>query len=129
MTKPFRLADQNLVGFIATSNPERAKKFFRDTLGLQLIAEQLPFALVFDANGTTVRVQVVKKVMPAGYTALGWRVNDIRTAAKALIEAGVRFERFPGMEQDELAIWSSPSSAKVAWFKDPDGNILSIGQN
>jgi len=129
MSEAFSLGGESLVAFIATADPERAKTFYRDTLGLQLVAEQLPFALVFDANGTTVRVQVVKKVVPAGYTALGWRVTDITRAAKALIEAGVRLERFPGMEQDELGIWSSPSGAKVAWFKDPDGNVLSIGQN
>jgi catechol 2,3-dioxygenase-like lactoylglutathione lyase family enzyme len=124
----FQLADQNLVAFAATSDPERAKQFYRDTLGLRLVAEQLPYALVFDAHGTTIRVQIVSKVVPSGYTILGWQVKDITTAAKALLEAGVRFERYPGMEQDELGIWSSAGGAKVAWFKDPDGNILSIGQ-
>jgi catechol 2,3-dioxygenase-like lactoylglutathione lyase family enzyme len=106
MAKQFRLSDQSLIGFIATSDPERAKEFYRATLGL--------------------RVTIVKKVIPAGYTVLGWQVPDIAAAAKALSEAGVQFERYQGMEQDGLGIWSSPGGAKVAWFKDPDGNTLSI---
>ena len=128
MPEPFKLADQTVVAFAATTDPKRARVFYADTLGLPLLYEQLPFALVFDAHGTTLRVQIVNKVVPAGYTVLGWRVENIVTAAKALQEAGVNFERFPGMEQDDLGIWSSPSGAKVAWFKDPDGNTLSIGQ-
>jgi catechol 2,3-dioxygenase-like lactoylglutathione lyase family enzyme len=129
MSQHFRLRDQSMIGFVATSDPDRAKKFYRDTLGLPLVSEELPFALVFDANGTTLRVTVVKQVTLAGYTVLGWKVPDIVAAAKALLSAGVRFERYPGMEQDGLGIWSSPAGTKVAWFKDPDGNTLSISQH
>jgi len=129
MTKQFRLADQSLIGFVAASDPERAKKFYRDTLGLPLVSEELPFALVFDAHGTMLRVAIVKEVDPVRYTVLGWQVRDIIAAAKTLSEAGVRFERYPGMEQDELGIWHSPGGAQVAWFKDPDGNTLSISQH
>lgn len=127
--KRISLADQDLIGFVATSDPERAKKFYRDTLGLPLVSEELPFALVFDAHGTVLRVTVVQKVIAAPYTVLGWNVPDIRAAAKTLSDAGVRFERFTGMQQDELGIWSSPGGAKVAWFKDPDGNTLSLSQH
>jgi len=129
MTKQFRLADQSLIGFVAASDPERAKKFYRDTLGLPLVSEELPFARVFDAHGTMLRVAIVKEVAPVRYTVLGWQVRDIIAAAKTLSEAGVRFERYPGMEQDELGIWHSPGGAQVAWFKDPDGNTLSISQH
>jgi catechol 2,3-dioxygenase-like lactoylglutathione lyase family enzyme len=129
MAKPFQLSDQNIISFIATSDPDRAKKFYRDTLGLRLVSEQMPFALVFDAHGTMLRVTIVKKFSPAGHTVLGWQVPDIVDAAKGLSEAGVRFERYQGMEQDELGIWSSPGGGKVAWFKDPDGNTLSISQH
>jgi len=129
MTKQFRLSDQSIIGFVATSAPDRAKKFYRDTLGLRLVSEEMPFALVFDAHGTMLRVTIVKKVSPAGYTVLGWQVPNISAAAKALQEAGVRFERYQGMEQDDLGIWSSPGGGKVAWFKDPDGNTLSISQH
>lgn len=129
MSTGFRLRDQAVIGFVATSHPDRAKKFYRDTLGLPLVSEELPFALVFDANGTILRVTIAKQVHPAGYTVLGWNVPDIAAAAKALSNAGVQFERYAGMEQNELGIWSSPGGAKVAWFKDPDGNILSISQH
>ena len=128
MPKAFHLAEQKIVAFVATADPKKAMAFYRDTLGLTLVAEQLPFALVFDAHGTTLRVQIVDQVIPARYTSLGWRVDDIVVAVKALEKAGVRFERYEGMGQDELGIWSSPSGAKVAWFKDPEGNTLSIGQ-
>jgi catechol 2,3-dioxygenase-like lactoylglutathione lyase family enzyme len=129
MAKQFRLSDQNMIGFVATSDPDRAKKFYCDTLGLPLVSEQMPFALVFDAHGTMLRVTIVKEVVTAGYTVLGWQVPSIVAAANALSQAGVRFERYSGMQQDELGIWSSPSGASVAWFKDPDGNTLSISQH
>jgi catechol 2,3-dioxygenase-like lactoylglutathione lyase family enzyme len=129
MAKQFKLSDQSLIGFVATSDPDRAKKFYSDTLGLRMASEEMPFALVFDAHGTMLRVTIVKKVIPAGYTVLGWQVPDIVAAAKALSEAGVRFERYQGMQQDELGIWSSPRGAMVAWFKDADGNTLSLSQH
>ena len=102
--------------------------FYRDTLGLRLVSEELPFALVFDANGTMLRVSVVRELSPAQYTVLGWQVPDIFAMAKDLQQAGVQCERFQGMPQDELGIWKSPSGARVAWFKDPDGNTLSLTQ-
>jgi len=129
MADKFQLGAQNVIAFIATSDPDRAKKFYRDTLGLGLVSEELPFALVFDVHDVMLRVTIVKKVKPAGYTVLGWQVPKIKPAAKALTKAGVVFERFPGMDQDDLGIWSSPSGAKVAWFKDPDGNTLSISEH
>jgi catechol 2,3-dioxygenase-like lactoylglutathione lyase family enzyme len=129
MAKRFQLSDQSIIGFVATADPDRAKKLYRDTLGLRLVSEEMPFALVFDAHGTMLRVTIVKNVTPAGYTVLGWQVPDIVAAAKALSEAGVRFERYQGMPQDEHGIWSSPGGARVAWFKDADGNTLSISQH
>jgi len=128
MEKQFRLSDQASIAFVATRDPVQAKAFYRDTLSLRLVSEELPFALVFDLYGVMLRVTVVKDLKPAGYTILGWQVPDIVTAAKALQKAGVRFERYPGMEQDESGVWTSPSGAKVAWFKDPDGNTLSLSQ-
>ena len=129
MAQQFRLSDHGIIGFVATSDPARARKFYSDTLGLPLVQEQMPFALVYDAHGTMLRVTVVKKVNPAGYTVLGWNVPDIRAAAQALTDAGVRFERYQGLEQDELGVWSAPGGDKVAWFNDPDGNVLSISQH
>jgi catechol 2,3-dioxygenase-like lactoylglutathione lyase family enzyme len=129
MEREFRLSDHSLIGFVATANGERAKEFYGTKLGLPLIEEQMPFALVYDAHGTMLRVIIVNEVHAAGYTVLGWRVPDITSAAKSLAAAGVKFERYEGMEQDDLGIWTSPSGSKVAWFKDPDGNALSISQH
>jgi catechol 2,3-dioxygenase-like lactoylglutathione lyase family enzyme len=121
------LGSQELVAFLATRDPSRAKKFYRDTLGLPLVSED-EFALVFDTAGTMLRVTRVQEVAAAKYTVLGWRVRDIVQMAKDLQKVHVTLERYPGMQQDELGIWNSPSGARVAWFKDPDGNTLSITQ-
>jgi catechol 2,3-dioxygenase-like lactoylglutathione lyase family enzyme len=123
------LGSQKIMPFVAITNPDQAKEFYRDKLGLTLVEEQLPFALVFDANGVTLRASLVKEVKAAGYTVLGWEVADISEVAKALLGAGVNLERYPGLGQDELGVWTAPGGAKVAWFKDPDGNILSISQH
>jgi catechol 2,3-dioxygenase-like lactoylglutathione lyase family enzyme len=125
----FHLGDQHMVAFIPTRDPARAKEFYRDSLGLRLVSEELPFALVFDAHGVMLRVTAVKELSPAAYTVLGWSVPDITVAAKALEKAGVKFQRYQSMEQDELGIWTAPGGARVAWFQDPDGNILSITQH
>jgi catechol 2,3-dioxygenase-like lactoylglutathione lyase family enzyme len=121
------LGSQKLMAFVATRDPARAKAFYRDTLGLHLVSED-QFALVFDAAGTMLRVTAVQEVGAVKYTVLGWQVPDIIRTAKTLQEARVTLERYAGMKQDELGIWISPSGAKVAWFKDPDGNTLGITQ-
>jgi len=119
------LSSSNLMAFVATANPKRARAFYQKTLGLTLL-EDTPFALVFDANGIMLRVQKVRSLKPATHTVLGWRVPDIRKAIGALVRKKIRFERYPGLPQDQMGVWSSPSGAKVAWFEDPDGNILSL---
>ena len=116
-----------IMAFVATSKPARARRFYRDTLGLRLLTED-EFALAFDAHGTMLRVTVVNEVVSAEYTVLGWQVPDIAAAVKRLKAAGVGLQRYPGMGQDERGIWTSPSGARIAWFKDPDGNTLSITQ-
>src|ERR1700709_2249246 len=100
MPETFELRQQRIVAFVATRDPERAKLFYRDTLGLPLVADQSPFALLFDAYGTMLRVTPVKELDPPGYTVLGWDVPDIAVAADSLRTAGVRFERYPGLQQD-----------------------------
>jgi catechol 2,3-dioxygenase-like lactoylglutathione lyase family enzyme len=119
------LASQPVMAFVATSDQARAKIFYRDILGLKLVAEELPFALVFDANGTMLRVSIVKEFTPAKFTVLGWRVSDIVETVKRLRETGVRFQQYEWMKQDD-GIWTAPGGARVAWFQDPDGNILSL---
>ena len=116
-----------IISFVATRNPAGARKFYEQTLGLAFISED-PFAVVFDANGTMLRVQKVPELSPARHTVLGWEVPDIRAEVEALTKKGVRFERFDGLPQDESGIWTSPSGGKIAWFKDPDGNMLSLTQ-
>ncbi len=123
-----RLGSEKIMAFVGVRDPQRAKAFYRDTLGLDLVEEQLPFALVFDAHGIMLRVTIVEKPAAAPYTVLGWEVPDIAAAVKELAGAGVKFERFEKMGQDELGIWTSPSGARIAWFKDPDGNLLSLTQ-
>ena len=119
------MKNSKIISFVATVKPEKARTFYEKTLGLKLLYED-GFAIVFDVNGVMLRVQKVEELVPAGYTVLGWEVADIRKEVKALGKKGVKFEVFPGMGQDELGVWVSPAGGKIAWFKDPDGNILSL---
>lgn len=125
----FRLGKYNVVGFVTIVDVVRAKNFYQNTLGLRLVAEEPPFALVFEANGIMLRLGMGTELAPAHGTVLGWQVPDIIAAVKDLERGGVHFERYPRMKQDELGIWTSPTGAKVAWFKDPDGNILSLSEH
>ena len=119
------LRSRPIIAFVATIDPARAKAFYAGTLGLRLVSED-GFALAFDAGGTMLRVATVKTLQPAGYTILGWIVPDLAKAVRDLAKRGVIFQRYDGMPQDELGIWSSPSGARVAWFTDPDSNTLSL---
>jgi catechol 2,3-dioxygenase-like lactoylglutathione lyase family enzyme len=119
--------DAKLVAFVATRDAARARRFYAETLGLGIVSED-DFALVFDANGTTVRVVKVEAVALAPYTVLGWEVRDIAATVNALGARGVSFERYGFLEQDARGIWTAPGGARVAWFKDPDGNVLSVSQ-
>jgi catechol 2,3-dioxygenase-like lactoylglutathione lyase family enzyme len=121
------LNQANVVAFVATSNPERARAFYEKTLGLRLVSED-GFAIVFDANGVMLRVQKVQSHTPPPYTVLGWEVADVHAAVEALSGRGVTVERYEGMGQDESGVWTSPAGAHIAWFRDPDGNTLSLTQ-
>jgi len=121
----FKLAACDVMTFVATAKPAAARKFYQDALGLRCIADE-PYALVFDLNGTMLRIQKLQELAPARHTTLGWKVRDVRAAVIGLNKRSVEFQRYPGMQQDELGIWTSPSGAKVAWFQDPDGNTLSL---
>jgi catechol 2,3-dioxygenase-like lactoylglutathione lyase family enzyme len=123
------LGSEKLMAFAAISDAARAKAFYRDVLGLKFVAED-GFAVVFDSNGVTLRLSLVGKPAIAPYTVLGWRVADIAAKVKELEQSGVKFERYSFLEQDELGVWTAPdSTARVAWFKDPDGNVLSVSQH
>jgi catechol 2,3-dioxygenase-like lactoylglutathione lyase family enzyme len=121
------LGDAEITAFVATTDAERAKRFYCETLGLRLVADE-EYALVLDANGTMLRVQKVEKLAPQPFTSLGWNVPDIAATIDALVASGVAFERYGFMEQDDRGVWTAPGGAKIAWFKDPDGNTLSIAE-
>ncbi|HEV7904992.1 MAG TPA: VOC family protein [Pyrinomonadaceae bacterium] len=121
------LNNSDVVAFVATSRPESAKSFYEQTLGLRLVSDDA-FAIVFDAHGVMLRIQKVQGHTPPPYTVLGWDVTDIHASVNELLSRGVRCERYEWLEQDEPGIWSAPSGAKIAWFKDPDGNTLSLTQ-
>ncbi len=116
-----------VVGFVPTIQPEKARSFYEGVLKLPLISAD-GFASVFDANGTMLRVTKVAEFTPHPFTILGWAVADVIATVLDLQAQGVRFEKYAGMNQDEHGIWTSPNGAKVAWFKDPDGNVLGITQ-
>jgi catechol 2,3-dioxygenase-like lactoylglutathione lyase family enzyme len=121
------LANEKLVAFGATTNAERAARFYGDVLGLSRRSEDA-FALVFEANGVELRLQKVAALAPQGFTVLGWQVRDVDAVLDALTRRGIRAERYPALVQDDRGIWSAPSGARVAWFKDPDGNLLSVAE-
>ena len=121
------LGNCDIIAFVTTSDGERARKFYEGTLGLRVVQDS-PFALEIDANGTMLRIAKADKVNVAPYTVLGWKVPDIQKSVRELAAKGVNFERYPRMPQDDLGIWASPGGARVAWFKDPDGNTLSLTQ-
>jgi catechol 2,3-dioxygenase-like lactoylglutathione lyase family enzyme len=121
------LGQFDVMAFAPTIDAVRAVEFYRDTLGLSLISQD-SFAAVFDAHGITLRVtSVPQPLTPQPFTVLGWKVPDIAATVKGLAAAGVKFERYMD-SQDDLNIWTAPGGAKIAWFKDPDGNILSLTQ-
>jgi catechol 2,3-dioxygenase-like lactoylglutathione lyase family enzyme len=129
MKKRVGLSRCKLAAFVNVVDVDRARAFYRDTLGLRLVSEELPFAMVFDANGTMLRLAIGRDASPGPGTVLGWQVLDITVAVRDLLGVGVRFERYEFMKQDELGIWTTPTGARVAWFKDPDGNVLSISEH
>lgn len=111
---------------VATADAARARPFYEDVLGLVCLSED-DFAIVFELNGTVLRVQKVPGFKPQDHTVHGWRVDDIEVEIKELNAKGVEFERYPCFEQDDLGIWETPG-ARIAWFKDPDGNVLSFSE-
>ena len=116
-----------VMGFAPTTDLGRAREFFGTTLGLTCTHED-GVAVVFDANGTMIRVTLVPELTPAPFTILGWEVDDITATARALQSRAVEFLRIDGMGQDADGVWTAPGGDQVAWFHDPDGNTLSLTQ-
>jgi catechol 2,3-dioxygenase-like lactoylglutathione lyase family enzyme len=111
--------------FVGAEDLDRARDFYLGCLDLQPV-ERTPVADVYRSAGTLIRVTLVDDVHAAPYTVLGWTVVDLDRSVRDLSAAGVEFERFAGMDQDDLGIWVAPGGARVAWFRDPDGNLLSL---
>jgi len=122
------LGTTNIVAFVPTTDYDQARAFYEGVLGLRFVSLD-HFALVLDANGIMLRVTKVPDHKPPPFTILGWQVSDIENAAAALRERGVSFERYGFPGQDDNGIWTTPSGDKVAWFKDPAGNTLSLSQH
>ena len=121
------LTDARVVAFAATADLARSHAFYADALGLRHV-ETTPFANVYDALGTSLRVTLVDRPTAAPYTVLGWVVPDIASAIDDLARRGVTFERYDGLQQDAAGVWTAPGGARIAWFRDPDGNVLSLTQ-
>ena len=122
------LAASKIIGFVPTKDAVKARNFYEGKLGFQFISDD-PFALVVQAGETRIRIVKVPDFTPAPFTVLGWEVSNIEEMAAWLQKQGVVFEKYPWVQDKESGIWVAPSGDKVAWFKDPDGNVLSISQH
>ncbi len=123
------LSGHKIIGMVPVSDGDRARSFYVDKLGLKFVSDD-GFAIVLDANGNMLRLTKMREVKPQSFTILGWEVSDIDATVRQLQSAGVKFERYHEfMKQDDLGVWTAPDGTQVAWFKDPDGNILSVSQH
>jgi catechol 2,3-dioxygenase-like lactoylglutathione lyase family enzyme len=126
------LAQAPIIAFVTVSSAHHALHFYRDTLGLQMV-EETPYAIVFDCSGVMLRVAINPPpeggaLEPAGYTVLGWQVADIASTIGSMLAKGIKFQQYGFIPQDELGVWTTPGGDRIAWFADPDGNILSLTQ-
>lgn len=123
------LNQAKLVAFVITADSIRARAFYEGLLGLRFVSDD-QYALVMESNGNLLRIGKMPNFKAtAQYTVLGWEVLDIEEAVSALGGKGIVFEKYGFPGQDERGIWSTPNGDQVAWFKDPDGNTLSLGQH
>ena len=117
-----------LIGFATITDGERARAFYEGVLGLTFVADD-GFAMVFRSGTNMVRLAKMPAVTPAQFTVMGWETESIVDDVQALTDKGITFARYGFMEQDALGIWTAPDGDKVAWFTDPDGNVLSLSQH
>lgn len=122
------LANSKLIGFVPTRDANRAREFYAVKLGFRFVSDD-PFALVMRAGNHMIRIAKAKDFTPAPYTVLGWEVENIEAMVKWLQERGVVFDKYPFAQDQTLGIWTAPNGDKVAWFKDPDANVLSVSQH
>jgi catechol 2,3-dioxygenase-like lactoylglutathione lyase family enzyme len=122
------LDSAKMVGFIPTTDYDKARDFYEAKLGFEFVTLD-KFALVMSVGGHMIRIVKIPNFTPLQGTILGWQVEDIQSAAMWLRDCGVPPEKYPFAQDQNLGIWTTPDGSKVAWFKDPDGNILSISQH
>jgi catechol 2,3-dioxygenase-like lactoylglutathione lyase family enzyme len=122
------LSSSKIVGFVPTKDALKARAFYEGKLGFQFVSDD-QFALVVRAGETNIRIAKAPDFTPAPYTVLGWEVGDIEAIVRWLTQRGVAFEKYPFVQDRELGIWTTPGGDKVAWFKDADGNVLSVHQH
>ena len=122
------LTSNPVIAFIPTSDGDRARAFYEQKLGLRFLSDD-SFAVVMDCQGTMLRIARVGDFKPHPFTILGWQVDDIHTRVAELSGNGVQFNRYPYFEQSPDGVWTAPNGAMVAWFSDPDGNVLSVSQH
>ena len=128
MNSPSILGSSKLIAFAITTNPARTIEFYGGTLGLQFVSQD-NFAVVFVCNGNMLRLAITQKFTPPKHTVVGWEVSNIEKVVAELVKAGVKFNHYGFPTQDEQGIWTTPDGSKVAWFEDPDGNVLSVSQH
>lgn len=122
------LTESKMIGFVSTTDAARARDFYEGKLGFRFVADD-SFAVVMRAGQNMVRIGKAKELTPAPHTVLGWEVQDIEAMVAWLTSRGVVLEKYPFVQDQERGIWTAPSGDKVAWFKDPDGNVLSVSQH
>ena len=121
------MINHRLKAFVSTTKPDISRAFYEKKLGLRLLSED-SFGIEFEANGAHLRLTFVEKLTPQPFTVLGWDTDDIVSAIRSLNKQGISFERYDFIDQDEAGIWKAPGGTRVAWFKDPDGNLLSLSE-
>lgn len=122
------LASKKMLGFVMTNDSARSREFYEQKLGFKFVSKD-EFALVMKTDENMIRISEGKNVVPAAHTILGWQVEKIESVVSWLTQRGVTFERYGWAKQDALGVWAAPSGDQVAWFKDPDGNVLSISEH
>ena len=122
------LSSSKLIGFVPTKDSQKARAFYEGRMGFQFVSDD-QFALVVRAGETMIRIAKAQDFTPAPYTVMGWEVLDIEAVVRWLTRRGVAFEKYPFVQDHELGIWTAPGGDKIAWFKDADGNVLSVSQH
>lgn len=120
-------SEQNLFTFVPVTDGDRAKAFYEGVLKLTVL-EETPFAVVLKVPGGTLRLAKTPEFNPQPFSLVGWVVPDLAADMAQLRESGVTFEQFPGLPQDEAGVWTVPDGTQICWFRDPDGNLLSLTQ-